>query len=148
MRGQAQTIPRGSPQVVVAAWCFKTALLLELCARGRKPFIRARDYRAFYELRHPPNAVYIWLTAYLPGPGEGEFQAGWVRAWDARFHLPDGTDREGYGVTFNVGHLAVQIVGHDPPDDLHISQGVEPAGNSTEYLRPLWPPTGDALEWP
>jgi len=149
LRGEATTIARGSPQATVAAWCFKTVLLLELCAKGRAAFIKPRDYRAFYELRHPPPVAFIWLAAYRPGPDEAEFQAGWVRPWDARFHLRDGSDREGYGITFNVGHLAVQVVGHDPPDDLNLRQsGDMPAGDSRDYLLPLWPTTGDAIEWP
>lgn len=147
--GAPQTIARGSPQAVVAAWCFKTALLLELCAKGRASFIKPRDYRAFFDLRHPPEAVYVWLTGYGPGPDEDEFQAGWVRPWQAQFKLRDGSEREGYAVTFNVGHLAVQIVGHDPPDDLNIQQASDiPVGKTTDYLLPLWPPVGGALRWP
>jgi hypothetical protein len=150
VRGEPQTIGRGSPQTVVSAWCFKTALLLELCAKSRASFIKPRDYRAFYHLRHPPEAVYIWLTAYGQGPNETEFQAGWVRPWSARFSLLDGSEREGYAITFNVGHLAVQIVGHDPPDDLNIRQAGElpTTTNSSDYLLPLWPPTGEAIHWP
>jgi hypothetical protein len=76
LRGEATTIASGSPQATVAAWCFKTVLLLELCAKGRASFIKPRDYRAFYELRHPPPVAFVWLTAYRPGADEEEFQRG------------------------------------------------------------------------
>ena len=36
---------------------------------------------------------------------EEEFQAGWVRPWEIRLKR-GGPDREGYSVTFNVGHFS------------------------------------------
>lgn len=146
VRGQATTIGRGSPQAVVAAWCFKTVLLLELCAKGRAAFIKARDYRAFYDLRHPPEAAFVWLTAYSPEvQEEEEFQAGWVRPWEIRLKR-SGADREGYSVTFNVGHFAAVVFGHDPPDDLNIGLGDELA--EVGGLLQVWPPTDVAIHWP
>jgi hypothetical protein len=82
--------------------------LPELCAKGRSEFIKARDYRAFYDLRHPPEVAFVWLTAYSPDVEEDEedeeeeeeeFQAGWVRPWEIRLKR-GGPDREGYSVTF------------------------------------------------
>jgi len=90
----------------IAAWLFKTALLIPYGTPNPKPWPE-RSYHAFYDTdkRVPPDAI-IWLGAYAGG---GDPIWAYANILTAGRHGEPESNVEGHMITFYVGHLLTKI---------------------------------------
>lgn len=107
IKGNGRTYYRAGQQLI-AFWSVKTALMFEFALDGQ--FLPTRWGSELYERRseyRPPERVQIWIgSCQIPG-------VGFFRSNGLDLTRPSGEKVGGYGVTFTIGRLVVQIFGHE-----------------------------------
>jgi hypothetical protein len=123
---------------LTAAWGNKTALTLQ--CRAKESLVPEAHYRAVkahaaLPRQEPPAATQVWLGAF-------DFAQRNLFHLHAPLMIGDDAvlvrDFNGYGSTFNVGHLVFQVFwsNRDPPAVRHIGQDLQ------RILREIWPARG------
>ena len=130
-------------QLLVATWCFKTALMIQYLSPESS--VPPMVYHALYAERRPPTQCVMMVARYTGHDHNGAHSIGW--------HLgPPPTpprveyDGEGYGITFFIQKLVVQIVGYwrrGPRNQMTI---YIPSRIAT-LVQPLWPMV-ERFAWP
>jgi hypothetical protein len=120
----------------LAAWAFKTALMINCTFREHRSGVPQSHYDYLYTHRAPPSDVAIWLASYDGEQPAAAFSSG--MAISRPGERVDSHDAPNvYTITFTLGPLALQVFGvHDAA-----AIRVDPRGG--EYADPgihqLWP---------
>lgn len=138
INGQATTLDARA-QITVARWALKTVMV----SRAREATHHVPvEHR--HVLRHDggvPAAARVWVGAAEPGPSQLIFlrDYGFVVTAVA-------TDDEflGYSGTVAIGHLLLQVFGHDPREELSVSMSKA----RSSALREILPLPGAETVWP
>jgi hypothetical protein len=130
IKGHGRTLYRDGQQLV-AFWALKTAMMWQYASRSQP--IPPNELHALYErrgTRTPPPGWQVWIAA-TNGAG-----AAYHCPARIKLDLPNGRDARAYASTFGIGHLALQVFGHELGE--------------RRATRDIGPPLGDALLriWP
>jgi hypothetical protein len=147
IQGQRQTLHNGIQQLSVAAWAFKTALMLDCAQKKGLRHVPPQHYRYLYHFRHPPPNVHVWLLAY--GIHEGDdWHAAWIKRTRLTLHTEFG-DLKGYSFAFSIGHLVCQVFGVLSAQEFNVNrQTFRPDGSEVDFLRKVWPLGVEPVQWP
>lgn len=138
IKGYGRTLYKGGQQII-ACWAVKTALMWEFATPTQ--VLPSRWFTELYEGRSEhriPHGIQIWIGA-CQNPRAGFFESRGLHLE----HRKSGAEGDGYGVTFTIGHLVVQIFGHEFGEDgpqRNIIQGSRLA----RTMLPIWPYKGEA----
>lgn len=123
----------------IARFAFKTSVILDHAARGRKPFF-SRFVRHGFRTSHAiPVLVSMWLAGFLP-PNRGAVKTVYHEGCLSPAHR-----FELYVCTYAIGHLAFQVVALDRV--LPIRFG--PKDKTFKHLAiPFWPWIPAKTVWP
>lgn len=143
IRGET-TILAPADQIRLATWAVKTVLLMTLVDPFGRTF-RDEDFKEFRRRMLPNENTWVLLSAY----GDTTYNHHYQRT---ELHLPDPvlrrhpSEANGYVVTFSVGCVVFQVVGHHTEYDLLIADG-RPVDEATHRL---WPPADEPrpVRWP
>ena len=134
-------------QTTLAVWAFKTALMLQFALDART--VPDAVYHEFYATRLPVNCVMFVARYGSPGvPVRIAHGIGW--------HLGKPPtpprveyDGQGYGLTFAIEKLVVQLIGYWMNNPRRHVPMVPPP-SVARYIQPLWPPLPgiDRIIWP
>jgi len=116
-----------SDQVILAAWMFKTAIVLESARHPRTRFFSSRERRRFIETLEPQGNVWIWMAHHC----------GSIYAWELTNSTPSA-----FTATFAVGHVAFQIVATGRAKRLIVPNEWDRAAIL------IWPPSQPFARWP
>lgn len=126
-------------QPLLATWCYKTILLMQL-VRSRAPVLIPRErYGQFFEQGRPPSDTRIWLGTCALG-GNVLHDAGTeITMTTLRSSVP------GYLAVLTLGRLLVLCGGRSRESDEPLRVETPAVGKT---LRALWPASVRALDWP
>lgn len=145
IQGRLATFAAATDRITVAAWAFKTALMLDCCWPDRN--VPEKHYRYLYRRRIPPPNVYVSVAAYFPMEGE-EIRTAWGNrsVWKAK---PPLEKFDGYRITFSVGNIVFQAFGHPGTEHLEPEREVRVNGKAvTDFRRVVWPIPSEPVGWP
>lgn len=135
-------------QQIVATWVYKLALIWDMSQTWDDPsqgnVFNPGDPLWFRHHAKPAPNTHVYIGGVRPQ--DSSFSRVW-RAWSP-FPVvsPEGLARAttGFSVTFNVRHLAAQVLGHDFREELAFKHTGEGHGS----LRRIWPVTPETITWP
>lgn len=135
-----------SDQTSVAVWVTLMVLMLQLTHREGERSIMPDAYRWFRRWRMPLPNEQIWIALY---DGEGEWPVSYrhygMSIYPATVPEPP-KDLNAHGLAISIGHLVAVAFGHTlAAESLRV--GVQ-SGPPAAVLRPIWPTTGDPVEFP
>lgn len=141
-------IPAGSDptRVTLAAWAFKTAIMLQFQARGS--VIPLSVYREFYVTKRPPTSCVVYLAHHTVGRTScGHHSIKWAVSAPIPSSLGGQYEGDMYAITFFVKNVVLQVVGYHPslPDPFGFRVGFPQT--FAKYVQRLWP-SGYAVQWP
>jgi hypothetical protein len=132
IKGYGRTLYRHGQQLI-ACWAVKTALMWEFAtptqALPDRWFAELYDGRSEHRI---PRGVQIWIGACRT-PGIGFF-----KSCGLRLKKKSGEQANGYGVTFTVGRLVVQIFGHEFGEDGAL-RNIRKGTRLERTMLPIWP---------
>jgi hypothetical protein len=147
IQGERQTLKTGVEQTSVAAWAFKTALMLDCAQQKGVRHVPRQHYRYLYHFRHPPPNVHVRLLPYGFHEGQ-EYHPAWVKRTRLTVNSGFG-DFKGYSFTFSVGHLVFQVFGVLSPQEFNVRRNTRrPDGTEIDFLRQIWPLGVEPITWP
>jgi len=126
-------------QRTVAAWTVLKAMMFNGKDRDDPiPAIHHRDLYASRDDPRPPRDTQVWVGAHS------------LKGVDVQKHFALTADRGGvaetnaYGTTFTVGHLVLQVFGHE------VREGTKRnlTGTLAKTLTQVWPVSADKVVWP
>lgn len=126
----------------IAAWLFKTALLIPYGIPNPIPWPE-RYYHAFYDSnKQVPADALIWIGAYTGG---GDPIWAYANILNVANRGKPGSDREGHMVTFYVGHLLAKI---ELVPDNDLGAAAKPQASGAAFR--IWPQPDnpEGLLWP
>ena len=103
-------------QTKLAAWLYKTAIMLALAYPSENRYVPREDYRFFFRHRKPPDGTTIFIAAIAPETHDrARTQIGWAAPERLDFHRSDGTlmDAHGYRISLSIFSLISQVL-RDP----------------------------------
>jgi len=137
-----------SEQETIAAWAFKTALMLDRSSIAAMK-VRPEHFDFLWRQGVPPGSVRIAVAFYRPDDGEA------LHGFTAGVGVGEPSIEGAYRIVFSVGHLVFQIHGHAGIDDRGVSVDLwAPSARSGLWIPlsntflPLWRSSGHELEWP
>jgi hypothetical protein len=151
IQGQPVTWESDEEQTIVAAWAFKTALMLD--ASHAEPYVPADHYRYLYEHRQPPplTTIRVGKLAFLPERGQLE-AASMQRTRLEMKGEQTGTTVTGYRMVFSVGFLAFRLFGYDDEQEVTEELGTITYSGvdvvERDFLPQLWPLAGAPFVFP
>jgi len=111
-------------------------------AHGGAPRVGPLTYKDLFELGQPPDSVVVLIAAY----GGGRFPL-FAASHQPRFIINVGDnaqiDHYGYLLTFSIGHLTLQVVGHH----INWAADLRPTAWKRDVARIIWPQP-DSVRWP
>ena len=135
-------------QVTLAAWAFKTAVLIDhMTSTRRRPFFSAAVRRRFATTLMLPEGVQIWIM------GHNATRLKRRTAYYVSHYLKPASARlkhfEFYVVTFVVGHFAFQVFAPRKPNRVHRRLPVlRPDSIWKDLTLRVWPSSGRTISWP
>ena len=132
LKGNGRTLYKGG-QNLIACWSIKTALMWEFAMP--KQVLPSRWFSELYEGRadhRVPEGIQIWIGACVSSWG------GHFKSVPLELNKPSGERANGYGITFNIGRLIVQIFGHEFGHDGALRH-IRPGTPLERTILPIWP---------
>ncbi len=123
-----------SSQAILAKWAIKTAMMVQYLMPPESDVIPPQTYADFFRAQAPLPSTTVHGALY-----EGVVFAGF-HAVGVSFSQPDG---RGYGLTYHIHRLAIQIFGHTLPESMTAEVGTAVA----TYAVRLWPAVPQ-VRWP
>jgi hypothetical protein len=141
LRGRGRSYHRGG-QAILAAWAFKTGLMLNEVFRDIQTGVPSAHYEHLFANRTPPPGVTIWMTAY-GGIQPAGFQAQGMAVSRPGEIATDDDIPNLYVMTLTLGPFAFQIFGvHD--SNININPETSRIGDGRVHR--LWP-YEDSFTW-
>jgi hypothetical protein len=136
-----------SAQTSLAVWATKTLLMLQQTHKERERSIDGTLFRWFREHRWPLPNEQIWIGRY---DGSGDWPVSYRHyGMLIRKKTPvPVTDHHvnSHIAAISVGHLVFLAFGHTHED--RPRAGIKPGTPAAATLRPIWPVTGDTVDFP
>jgi hypothetical protein len=138
IKGYGRTLYKGGQQII-ACWAVKTALMWEFATPSQALPTRwcAELYEGHAEHR-VPQGIQIWIGA-CQTPRAGFFKSQPLKLQKKK----SGGEANGYGVTFCIGHLIIQIFGHEFGEEGTL-RNIQPGTRLERTMLPIWPYVGPA----
>jgi hypothetical protein len=134
IRGRGRNLYRDG-QRRVAAWAAMKAMLFQ--SKDRDAPIPLSHRRELYEHRRPPVGCQVWIGGFT-----GKVSA--QRYYGLTINRPGSPPVPAYGSTFAVGHLVLQVFGHEANDGSRRQLG----GQLARTLLELVPDYSLEVRWP
>jgi hypothetical protein len=137
--GRAKPLGRDS-QATLAAWAYKTALMLNFAV---PEIVRAADpaeYQHLFRYRRPPRAAKIAVAAYS-GVATASYRGHALHVGSKV--VGDGAPYNGYTMTFSVGQAAFHVVHTTLPNQEVTYSGRDIA----QMIRWIWPIQRELFVW-
>jgi hypothetical protein len=136
IRGEERTLTVDE-QRLLATWAAKTALMLDLASS--KPLIPVGFFHALRQQRRPLDSHIVWIGAY-----HGTSRAIFAEQYALHVGISSDDPANGFVTTLVVGRCLFQVVGHFTRGGAEVRDTrLLGAG-----LWSIWPPRGDAVDWP
>ena len=130
---------QSADQVSVAAWCYKTILLIQLVRPGKFSLIPRRRYAEFYRLRRPPSDARVWLGVVSQGSSV-------LHEVTMRVDMTTLSARSpGYFAALSIGNLLILCGGRCSVSNAPFRVEARAAGTA---LLALWPASVRSMSWP
>lgn len=124
---------------VLAAWAAKTVLVSH--AKEPKSRVPQAHYQQLCAEQLAPAGTSIWVAAVDPGPA----RLVSLRHYDVSLSSPPNGIRYGaYCGTISVGHVVLQVLGHDGVHEI----ARVPTKAAAAVLHRIWPPPARTTTWP
>lgn len=138
VRGEPTTL-LSDDQPAMAAWCYKTVLLMQLVRPGKFRFIPHERYSQLHRDRRPPNDARLWLGATAVD-GQVVHEA----TMEARLSTIT-SKHPGYFSVLTAGHLVILCSGrcHQAAEPLSFDARAE-----GQAVMRLWPASIRSAHWP
>lgn len=138
IQGQSMRL-NANTRRLLAAWAVKTVVVSHAKeARSRVP---SDHYRQLREGAVAPTGTSVWIAAVDPGPA----RLVSLRHYDVSLVAPTAGTRYGaYCGTISVGHVVLQVLGHDGSHE--IARVL--TKNAAAVLHTIWPPPAHTTTWP